>query len=252
MPRRRAFTLIELLVVVGMMTALITIVLPSFQRVRQLAKQAACASNLRQLAAAINAYAGDNKGFLPPHKIDPSVNPRRWWAIDQESRDNGADPQAELFTYADNEALYHCPDLTSESAVAGGAFEWAFTPRDVGYGYNAFFLGWYGGDPTAVLSPGGGITPDLQCNISYFVDGNRTVVFADATVRTSDPQGSYVMWWPTTNIGPSGAYPRHLKRANLVMLGGGVRSLYEEEMQPSSTERALVQIFDPRYPRPGP
>ena len=203
MVRRRGFTLVELLVVIGIMVMLMTLVLPSFQRVRLMAKRAACGSNLRQLIIAINTYAGENKGLLPPHRLVPgtSPNPARWWGIDQESRDLGEQPYGELFVYADNPGVFHCPAILPEAAEAGAEYDWAFTAREVGYGYNAFFLGWHDGtpDPTPALAgpPDNQVLPDVRTNISFMVDASKTVVFADSAVRNTTPQDSYVTWWPS-------------------------------------------------------
>ncbi|MHC4985365.1 MAG: type II secretion system protein [Planctomycetota bacterium] len=256
MDRRRGFTLVELLVVMMMMIALMTIVLPGFQRIRLMAKRAACGSNLRELIKAVNTYSGENNSFLPPRQMAPGDNPTRWWGIDQAARDAGEQPYGELFRYADNPEVFHCPALSSESSQSGAEYDWAFTSREVGYGYNAYFLGWSdgsGANPPAA----GGIVPDRQCNVSYFVDSSKTVVFADSAVRTATPSGSFVIWWPNMSWSAGGGgnsyagpYPRHLKRANLAMLDGGVRPRYEEEMYDGGGN-GLRQIFDPRYPRPG-
>jgi prepilin-type processing-associated H-X9-DG protein len=65
--RRRigAFTLVELLVVIGIIAVLISVLLPALNKARTSAQVTACASNIRQLAAAVAGYLADNRGTLP-------------------------------------------------------------------------------------------------------------------------------------------------------------------------------------------
>jgi len=64
---RHGFTLIELLVVIGIITILIGVTFPVYRSVQESARKTQCASNLRQLAAALVAYAGANRGAFPPN-----------------------------------------------------------------------------------------------------------------------------------------------------------------------------------------
>jgi len=65
-----AFTLIELLVVVAIIALLVSILLPSLEEARELARSAACKSNLKQVRLAMWLYSEDNDGWLCPALID--------------------------------------------------------------------------------------------------------------------------------------------------------------------------------------
>jgi prepilin-type N-terminal cleavage/methylation domain-containing protein/prepilin-type processing-associated H-X9-DG protein len=85
--RQRAFTLVELLVVIGIIALLIALLMPALSKARRNARDVACQSNLRQIGLALNAYAADNKGSLPPGYVtfvdndsNPNNNDDAFWA----------------------------------------------------------------------------------------------------------------------------------------------------------------------------
>ena len=66
MPKRDGFTLIELLVVIAIISLLVSILLPSLKRTKELAKRVVCAMNVHTLLAGVHVYFSDNDE-LPDH-----------------------------------------------------------------------------------------------------------------------------------------------------------------------------------------
>ena len=74
--RPRAFTLVELLVVVSIISLLVTILMPSLSRARELARQAVCGVNLNSIGKAMMLYRHDNESQYPDHTNDGE------WSLD--------------------------------------------------------------------------------------------------------------------------------------------------------------------------
>src|SRR6266542_4314981 len=70
---RRAFSLIEVLVVIGIIAILLGILLPALEHVRHQAYIADCASNLRQIGAALSSYCNENHGNYPRTRYVPGA-----------------------------------------------------------------------------------------------------------------------------------------------------------------------------------
>lgn len=73
------FTLIELLVVIAIISLLVSILLPSLQQAKELAKSTVCKSNLKSLANAFALYATDYDGYLPSDCGPNSYDSDRWY-----------------------------------------------------------------------------------------------------------------------------------------------------------------------------
>jgi prepilin-type N-terminal cleavage/methylation domain-containing protein len=77
---RRGFTLVEMLIVVGVLAVLLSLLTPTMGRVREMARRTHCLNNLRNLALAGIAYAGDDEdGFFIPPDFQQGDNFTPWY-----------------------------------------------------------------------------------------------------------------------------------------------------------------------------
>jgi len=67
--KRTAFTFTELLMIVGIIGILVALIMPSINRVRELARRTSCSASLKAIGAGVHQYAQTlgNNGNLPTH-----------------------------------------------------------------------------------------------------------------------------------------------------------------------------------------
>jgi len=117
---KRGFTLIELLVVIAIIAILAAILFPVFARAREKARQAACQSNLKQLALGVAMYAQDWDELNPGCYRDTTAAARGpvsgsstyWYWEDM------------IYAYVNNDQIYLCPSKRS-GWTAYAANDWA-------------------------------------------------------------------------------------------------------------------------------
>jgi prepilin-type N-terminal cleavage/methylation domain-containing protein/prepilin-type processing-associated H-X9-DG protein len=154
MNKRGGFTLIELLVVIVIVAILAAILFPVFMSARNRAHQAACLSNVRQLALAFTRYCDDHKGRFTPYAQNISGGHlSSEWVYWMEN----------IQPYVRNERVFVCP------ARPKGKFSIYW----LGYGFNYYYLGSpYVGQP--------GYTGILASSIKT---ASKTVFLADSRGR---------------------------------------------------------------------
>ena len=123
----RAFTLIELLVVIAIVAILAAFLFPVFQKVRENARRAACASNLRQLTTAFIQYTQDNDEILPGATDGPAgASVTGGWVL---YRVFGVSPAPAVFDVAGgglypfvrSAQVYLCPD-DGQGRLSGNSY----------------------------------------------------------------------------------------------------------------------------------
>jgi len=134
MKKGKGFTLIELLVVIAIIALLASILFPVFGQAREKARQATCASNLKQLSLAFSMYLEDSDEAFPPrygsgssawpYEISPYVN------------GNGVSGPNWIFV---------CPSTPDRDYVYGHTYRSRYT----NYGMNVYMAV---ASPTAVMS----------------------------------------------------------------------------------------------------
>lgn len=99
MRARYGLTLLEVLTSLMLILALVSLLLPSFARGREMARRTTCLSNLQQISRALQLYAQDAGGRFP--------------AADNEWRP--------LLPYTRNRAIFECPSEPPSSKERYGA-----------------------------------------------------------------------------------------------------------------------------------
>lgn len=121
--KKNGFTLIELLVVIAIIALLLSILLPSLKKAKQIAQAVICTSNTKQLTLAWQLYADDNHGKLCDGENSPNgYGPDLWVQRMAQSGDPGYSSgmtavereivgiqNGALYPYSKNEKIYHCP-----------------------------------------------------------------------------------------------------------------------------------------------
>lgn len=149
---RGGFTIVDLLVSLGVISLLVSLMMPAIGRVRESTRQLICSSNVRQLGLATVLYADDNRQLLPPSIFaakspdDPSAAPARMMTL-RIAGTSDWDGLGWLFSggYAAASGVYYCPSHAGEHAASVYEPYWAGAPGQIVGNYQ-----YRGGSPLGV------------------------------------------------------------------------------------------------------
>lgn len=219
---RNGFTLIELLVVIAIISLLISILLPSLTRAKEMGKQVVCMSNQKNIGLAISMYTNENDGCLPP-RYGPGYYWNNQW-VSQLKRCLGVEYSPYTGTtwperWKGSCPIFHCPS-TSESPS-----DFRFYCRDIAgttdCGYSSYAISQF-------LAPtvDDGITVKLDgvdnlAEYVYIIDGYHDATYGSFSFHSGAIHTLY--WWD------DGAEHvirhRHNGKANCLFVDGHVEGL---------------------------
>ncbi len=150
--KRRGFTLVELMLALMIISVLAAMLFPVFARGRESARKTQCLSNLANLGAALQMYAADWQGALPPQD-------NQWGPVDD---------------YVKNRDVLHCPMDPRLVEATGG------TGSPVVVSYSSYIY-------RAGLHNDGLATEVTAFDRQIWHMGGRNVVFLDGHAKWWSP-----------------------------------------------------------------
>jgi len=126
-----------LLVVVAIISLLVSILLPSLSRAKQMARRVMCMSHMRQMGSAMHIYINEHDGKIPPRTQtgDNSGYDARImiWASYSLGGQNLSTPSQHGYLYDMlNSEMYLCPDNTARDWIRDGSQGYLYSVANYG------------------------------------------------------------------------------------------------------------------------
>lgn len=197
------FTVIELLVAIAIIAVLGAIGFSSLGSARERAAGATCASNLRQLGAAVHLYCVDNGGVFPRSSHSAGAHREPGWVASIAPYLGGSADHAAM------DKVLRCPSDTNADRKA------------VSYGLNVFFELLPDGDDYA------GAPASWRTSFSVTAP-SRTILLAEVRSAAGGMAADHFMCHQWSSVGAAKnavAHDRHAGRSNYLFVDGHVESL---------------------------
>ena len=237
---RQAFTLIEVLVVVTIIALLISILLPSLSEAREQTRRILCQNNLMQLQKANVFYLQAFRGIFPPHRYTAAAD-------DPEADEKGEKHWFHLYVkYVKYKELPHCPTLKNEMQRDSVEWSWEYNCNNIGYGYNAFFLGLH--NRADGYTSGSYIKGKTWWSENQVKVPEDNILLGDSNPKTKNGTWSSTLWWPRINKRQEGLNgTRHgRKSGNLVFNDGHAEFRLVNTVNPKKDNTdEFIRFWDP-------
>jgi prepilin-type N-terminal cleavage/methylation domain-containing protein/prepilin-type processing-associated H-X9-DG protein len=249
-PLARAFTLIELLVVIAIIAILAAMLLPALAGAKEKANRISCLNNLRQLTISMMTYTEDNRDFFPGHRDSDAAWAAQgasyltnWWGPMIMGRDMG---KANLF---------HCPSINGvQKNEDGTTWTWSYDFDNVGYGYNAYFLGSYSHTGESTIVNGINFSSPPLFRGSLVKNPVECMLYDDTDPKPNGGGASASSWWAKACMDPirsnSKQYEgvvmwRHKQRGNMSFVDGHAETRKDAQINPlvdplDGTDQGLI------------
>ena len=196
--------MIELLVVIAIISLLVSILLPSLNRAKELARAVVCQSNLKQVGLATLYYAEDHGGYAPAFYTAPSVS---WWVKDLQDGE-----------YLDKSDVLVCPSWQPSAYV--DYLTYGMRVKNIVADGAEHFNLFNTENETNIYNSMGGLSP------------NNFMLYAD-TISFYDHPSYYmkqIYWFCMEPDGTRKVHARHSERANSWFADGSVHPCSEQEL----------------------
>lgn len=235
------FTLVELMVVVAILSLLVTILLPTLWRAREITRSTLCLTNLHGLGRALHTYTFENDGYYPLAYHTERVGRVRYnyaWDIthvmDWDTREETI-TAGTLWQGMKLFQIQQCPSYK-------GSANWMDDPF-TGYNYNTSYLGY-----NERSHPAG--APPKTVTIYAVKYPGQTAAFGDGEYQSGTNKFMRAPWrdapWDTfvgRSAGTQGY--RHLGKTNVCWADGHATHWAEKHRQTHPDEMGRIPEDEP-------